>query len=307
MANINTFSESEKKILLELERILVNHRYNCSCKENISESNAMYMYRIKKALLKSKVEKKRLAVLNLVIESVNTKIAKGMLFKEIFEPLPAIIESTYKNYSKKKKDENKEEIKEEPKEKKESRVGKVCFLSDVVNQILEGLEGMSREELLSYEEEYTEYIKNITYNYGLPRANGEIIGSLNSGMIETTRKNLQKFLYEKCRVRLNSNVKLSEKMSDELLRYRVAALVYTSIMCSKRITKIKSDTNNRIDYKQYNGLKEDVRFLGKVVREKYINEYGLSPKEEIISNCLGGQLTIEGLMEERDHYTRKRD
>ena len=293
MQAADSFSANEKKLLLELEHILINHRYKCWTLENISTSNATYMYRIKKALLKSKVEQKRVEILRSTIASVNSKIARGMLFKEIFEPLPTIIEDMYRIYSKKTKIE------------KENQ--KAYFLSNIMEQILEKLEGVSRKDLLNYEVLYKNYIKDNVSKYDIPTANGEIIGSLNSGMIEYTRKNFQKFLYDNCRIKLNSNYKLSDKMSDELLKYRVAGLIYTNVMCSKRIAKIRPEMSNKVNYKQYNGLKEDVRFLGKVIREKYIDEYGLSPKEELINNFINGQLTIEGLMETRDHYTRKRD
>ena len=304
----NVFSETEKKLLLELEHILVNHRCRCSSMETINTSNAIYMYRIKKSLLKSKVEEKRIVVLRSIIISISSKIDRGMLFKETFEPLPTIIEDMYRNYSKKpktKENEKKEEKNMEKDKKQEKLEAKTDFVSTIIDQILEGLKGFSREELLKYEEEYTTYIKNITSNYDIKKAYGEIIGSLNTGMIENTRKNLQKLLYEKCRIKLNNSDKLSDKMSDELLKYRVAALIYTSVMCHKRTIKINGI--NTINYKQYNGLKEDVCFLGKVVREKYIEEYGVSPKDELIFNFIGGQLTIEGLMETRDYYTRKRD
>lgn len=311
MQTMDNFSYAEKKLLLELEQILVNYRYESSTLENINTSNATYMYRIKKALLKSKVEQKRITILNLTIASVNSKIARGMLFKEIFEPLPTIIEDMYRNYStnaKVKKENQKNEDKNSNNLNKQGKLeAKTCFLLNIINQILAELEGSSREELLNYESLYKDYIKINTYNYGVTKANGEIIGSLNSGMIECTRKNLQKFLYEECRIRLNSNDKLSDKMSDELLKYRVAALIYTNVMCSKRIAKIRPEMSNKVNYRQYNGLKEDIRFLGKVIREKYIDEYGLSPKEELINNFINGQLTIEGLMHTRDRYTRKRD
>ena len=108
------FSEIEKELLEELEYMLICHRHKCSSIETINTSSATYMYRIKKALLKSKVEEKRIAVLNIIINSVNKKISKGMLFKEIFEPLPAIISDELKKYSKRKQIEkdDKKNIKE---------------------------------------------------------------------------------------------------------------------------------------------------------------------------------------------------
>lgn len=306
-------SLNEKELLLELERILVNHRYKCANVEVINSSNSTYMYRIKKALQKSKSERKRIEVLNKVIYSINTKINRGMLFKEIFEPLPTIIIDELKNQSKNQsKNEstnnesvNNDQITTEDKEKK--RLAKIIFLSDVIDEILLRLENSDRKDLLKLEDEYKSYLKANTSKYNIVKASGEIIGSLNTGMIDSTRKNLEKTLYNGYRIKLRSTDKLSDKMSDELLKYRVAALIYTNIMCSKRIKKIIPSLDKKPNFKEYEGLKKDVFFLGNVVKEKYIDEYSISPKEEIIENSIGGQLTFEGLMTKRDAITRKRD
>ena len=307
-----SFSETEKKLLEELEYILVCHRHKCSSIETINTSSSTYMYRIKKALLKSKVEKKRIAVLNTIINSVNNKINKGMLFKEIFEPLPAIIADNLKKYSKSNpttKDSKKiakvVETMEDNKSKK--RLEKIEFINSTINQILNQLEGYEKAELQELESEYQDNIKNNTAGYNIPKANGAILGSLYCGMIENTRTNFTKLLYDNYRVKLKNDDKLSDKMSRELLKYRVAGLIYTNVMCSNRIQKINPNHNNRIDYKQYEGLKKDVLFLGNVIREKYINEYSISPKDELISNYIGGQIAFEELMPERNKIVRKRD
>ena len=313
MQNTNYTSTNEKELLLELEHILVNHRYKCSAIENISNSNSTYMYRIKKALNKSKVEEKRIAVLQTTIDSINSKIRKGMLFKEIFEPLPAIIEDELRNYSKNKIKDNKnaekaKEIKSmEDNHNKEKAADKAEYISDIIDEILAKLDGCTRRDLQNLESEYINNLKVNTSDYGIVRASGEIQGALNTGMIESTRKNFKKTLYDDYRITLKDSEKLSDRMSDELLAYRVAALIYTNTMCSKRITKIRSGFNNKINHNAYNGLKKDVHFLGRVVREKYIDEYSISPKDEMIENFIGGQISFEGLMEKRDEVIRKRD
>lgn len=308
----NNFSETEKKLLEELEYILVSHRYKCSSMEAINSSSSTYMYRIKKALLNSKVEQKRIAVLNTIINSVNNKIKKGMLFKEIFEPLPAIIVDELKKYSKSKQKskDNKEKVKKtEPvkDDKSNKRQEKINFMNNKIDEILKLLEGYDKKELQAIESEYYDNIWKSTSEFGIKDANKAILGSLYCGMIENTRKNFKNFLYDNYRAVLKDNDRISDRMSIELLRYRVAALIYTNVMCSKRIKKINPNHSSTGDYKQYNGLKKDVLFLGNVVREKYINEYSISPKEELTANYIGGQIAFEELMPERNEIIRKRD
>ena len=304
MDRLNEMTENE--LLLELEHILVNHRYNCSRFENIYHSNSTYIYRIKKALRKTKSEEKRKEVLRIIINSVNSKINRGMLFKEIFEPLPTIIESELKKTS------NKKATSEKPKEEKTAEErekeifeGKTKWLSDMVDQILEKLNGYTRKDLLDLENTYNYFIGVETANYGIKNAKAEIIGSLNIGMIECTKKNLEKALYEQCNIKANKSHKLSDKMSTELLKYRLAGLIYTDTMCRQRIVKIRPKVDSYINIRAYNGLKEDVRFLGEVIKEKYQDKYGISPKDEIIKNHINGQLTFPGLMEKRDEIIRK--
>ena len=39
-------------------------------------------------------------------------------------------------------------------------------------------------------------------------------------------------------------------------------------------------------------LKNDIYLLGKVIRLQYLNETGLTPKEELIENYVGDQITF---------------
>ena len=191
--------------------------------------------------------------------------------------------------------------------KEEKRIEKIKYISKIVDTILLDLNNLDRTELLKLESKYKDNIDNNTKNYGIPKAKGEILGSLYCGIIENTRKNFEKLLFDDYRIKLKSTDKLSDKMSDELLRYELAGLIYTDAMCKGRITKIRPNNNSNIEYKAYNSLKNDVLFLGKVVREKYQNNYSISPKEELIENYIGGQMTFEGLMSKRDKVVRKRN
>lgn len=308
MQNMNSISYVERELLLELEYILSKHRYECSSFENINTSNYTYMYRIKKALLKCTVEEKRVVVLQSIIKSVKNKIERGMGFKEIFEPLPTIISDSLKNYNKSKTVEEKDNKNTESNNKQNKVQAKTEFLVNIIKQIIPQLEGATKKELQALESEYNDYIMINTSDYGINNANVEILGALNTGIFESTKKNLEKSLYDDYRIKLKSTDKLSDKMSKDLLIYKVSALIYANVMCSKRITKIRPNINsNNINYQEYKGLKEDVRFLGKVVREKYMDDYGITPKDELIENYIGGQYSFEGLMKKRDAIVRRRD
>ncbi len=309
MQNFNDISIVEKRLLLELEYILSKHRYECSSFESIKTSNYTYMYRIKKALFKSQVEEKRIAVLQSALKSVKIKIARGMGFQEIFEPLPTIILDGLKNYNKSKTTEEKNHNEIESTNSKEKKLqAKTDFLLNILNEIITQLEGATKKELQALESEYNDYIKINTSDYGIPNTSVEILGSLNVGIFESTRKNLENSLYNDYRIKIKSTDKLSDKMSESLLLYKVSALIYTNVMCTKRVAKIRPNLDlDYINYQAYRGLKEDVRFLGTVVREKYMDDYGITPKHELIENYIGGQYSFEGLMKKRDAIVRKRD
>lgn len=302
---MQNFSVDEQQLFLLLEYIMVKHRYNCSSFESISTSNAIYLYRIKKALLKSKVEEKRIAVLRSIIEDVNERINRGMLFKEIFEPLPAIISDKLRNYRKGEFSKNKEAKKvEEGKsfldDYKSEEQKRVDFLTFKVDEICNRFTVFTRPELQNLETNFNELIRNSTSYYGVNHASVEILGNLYTGMIETTRKNFEKFLRENYGVVLNKNDRLSDQMSDELLLYKVVALYYTNVMCSKRLNKIRPDLDsNYINKDAYKVLTHDVYLLGNVVRTKYLNKFGISPKDELIENYVGGQLSFDDIIKQR--------
>lgn len=312
MKDIRDFTYEESELLSELQRILVKYRYICSNKENITTSNATYMYRIKSALLKTKVKDKRIAILRRTIEIVNYKINNGMLFKEIFEPLPTIISDNIRKYSKTKK-ENETFVQEPDNENerlesnRKKLIAKSQFLDKVMDDALNRVEGYSRRDLLKAQTDCYALLKINTMHYGISNACAEVLGALNVGLIGCTKKHFKMHLYNKFRIVVKQNENMSDRMSDELLKYRVAALLYINSMCDSRLSKIRPKLDKDINYKQYEGLKEDIRFFGKVVREKYIDNYGISPKDELIENFIGGQISFSGLMSERDVIIRKRD
>lgn len=302
MSNIVQISVTEKELYAELEYLMVIHRHNCSAVEIINTSNAVYLYRLKKALLKSTVEEKRIAVLKSIITSVNEKINRGLLFKEIFEPLPAIAADRLRNYRKSKSSENKKTDKSKEKyiDENYEKQKRIDYLNFIVDEICNKFKDLTKPELEELEIRLNKKIRDNTSYYGIDKANIEILGNLYTGMIESTRKNFEKLLREEYGILLNSNDRLSDKMSRELLLYRVAALYYTNVMTSKRIEKIKPDLDSDyINKEAYRFLNHDVYMLGKVTRIKYLNDYGITPKEELIENYAGSQLSINSVIKNR--------
>jgi hypothetical protein len=295
-------SVTEKELYAELEYIMVAHRYKCSKMEIINTPNSLYLYRIKKALLKSVVEEKRIVVLKNLIGVVKNKISNGYMFKEIFEPLPVIASDMLKAYRKGNKPiEPKSEEKDEYQEYLQRRFN---YLDGIVTMACEKYEPLTRVELENLEVKFHKSINDTALQYGIISAPKEIYGSFYTGMIENTRKNFEKYMCDEHSIVIKENERLSNQMSDRLLLYDVAGLHYINVMCKKRQEKIKPLLDVYPDKNAYEGLKNDIYLLGKVIRLQYLNETGLTPKEELIENYTGGQITMNEIIKKEKKRKR---
>ena len=290
MSNMSKMSVTEKELYAELEYLMVVHRHKCSVLENTTTSNSVYLYRVKKAMMKSVVEEKRIVVLKNLIGVVKNKISNGYMFKEIFEPLPVIASDMLKAYRKGDKPiEPKSEEKDEYQEYIQRRFN---YLDGIVTMACEKYEPLTRAELENLEVKFHKSINDTALHYGIINAPKELYGSFYTGMIESTRKNFEKYMCEEHGIVIKENERLSDQMSDRLLLYDVAGLHYINVMCKKRQEKIKPLLDVYPDKNAYEGLKNDIYLLGKVIRLQYLNETGLTPKEELIENYVGDQITF---------------
>lgn len=303
---MNEMEQREIVLKAELENILETYRRQRLGKENLPITTGQTMARITKALKTTSVSAKRVLVLEKLIRGTKNRINRGTSCYEILASLPAITYDRVHKYAKTSKRVILDELKREEELRPNTEyVSRTINGSELIEQLLEhfyeSFKDLDRRKLVQLEYNYNQLLKDNTRSFGITKAAGEILGCLNTGMYGKNKNLIIKELNEDYRLGVKANERFISQMSDELLRYRLAALYATSEICKKRQFLIKPYKNSSyVDQKAYNNLKRGIYAIGSVTREYYYKTHGIYPKDEIIDNYIGGQLTIEGLIPKRD-------
>lgn len=161
--------------------------------------------------------------------------------------------------------------------------------STKVEQLYKALYEAKREELILLENQYNTILKEKTEALGQKRARGEIIGSLNKGMYDSTREELSKAVKDNGIV-LKNDDRFISYMNNDLLKFRIIALrlsgVYIDKALEKHFEKTK-DASSLMSKNEYNKLREKIENLGNYIKIIYENNFNLFPRDEILINIFG--------------------
>ena len=171
-----------------------------------------------------------------------------------------------------------------------------------IDRTYEVFRDCDREELSALEEIYTNKIKESSKLLGSYKAYGEIIGSLNRGMYGTTKTNMIKELKE-AGAKDKDSKSFEDYLPDNLYRFRVIGLLCVSRECAHQIENYNPNTG--FNPYRYNFLRGKILHMGEALKEVYTDLYGVSPKQEIVSEILDTQQVIPGIFPEMDNYLTK--
>ncbi len=307
-------NENERKEIVlkaELEYILDAYRRQKLGLESIPITIGQTMARITKALKCTSVPEKRILVLEKLIRSTKIRVNNNVSCYEILASLPAIAYDKVHSYAKTSKKVLLEELKKEEEYRKNGydtprEVTGRELIEQLIDHFYDSFYSLDRKKLVQLEYNYSQLIKDATSYYGIPKASGEIVGCLNTGMYGKNKNLFIKELNEDYSLGVKKNEKFIPQMSDELLRYRLVALYTTYEICKKRQTLVRPNIDsNYIDKTAYDSLKKGIFTIGDVVKDYYYKNNGIYPKDEIIDNYIGGQLTIAGVLPKRDKFNSR--
>ncbi len=305
-------TEMERKEILlraELESVIDTYRRQRLDMEYIPIVTGQVMAYITKALKTTGVLEKRVLVLEKLIRGTKSRINRGVSCYEILASLPTITYDRLHSYSKVSKKVILEDLRKEEEFRQEEQSSNDISGTELIEQLIEhfyeSFKNLDRKRLIQLECKYNQLIKDSLSYMDSSKSFGEIIGCLNTGMYSKNKNLFIKELNEEYGLGVKHNERFIPQMSDELLRYRLVALFTTSEICKMRKDRIKPyGDNGFVDKKAYDSLKKGIYIIGDVTKEYYYKTHGLYPKDEIIDNYIGGQLTISGLIPKRDLRVR---
>lgn len=295
------YEKREKDLLLLLESKLDSHKKEKYYVEDKHASIKLTMDRVNTALNRTAVREKRVLILEELIRTVSFKIKNGVSNYEILNSLPAITYDKIRKYSKTSKESILKSL--EKYDSPENTKKDLSFekAKDYMNKIYEKFSNMDRKDLEKLEEKYTDDYKKIVSSFGYDKALGDLVGCLNFGMFGLYKKQLIEELNEKYRFKISSNYRLSDKMSDNLYKHRLTAFCAMVELCEMKKISIKKDNESRFNKYRYNDLRRLVFAVGQYAKNNYINETGMTPKDDLIDN-FSKQITIEGVFPELDDW-----
>lgn len=272
--------KTSKDLLKELLIILEDKKIYDSKFTNVRGNPSETIKQIQKTL--SKLEPaKQTEILTELILLVQNKIKKEILNgDEILFSLPTIAKDLKKGIIKPRLIQNNEPL--------EKRINST---EELISWTYDLLKDYNRQELEKYEESCNHILKSKTSIYGQPKASGQIVGDLNRGMYGSTREELIKFIKENG-IKISKDNRFINMMSTELLKYRVVGLYIASRYCEKieaRWMQNAKDSLSKVTLKDFEETREKTKKLGSIIKEKYQEENGITPREEILKNIYTGQ------------------
>lgn len=267
----------------ELYSLLENKSSSDGRVVSIHKSSGQVMDEINR-VIRNMSDSDKIDMLLALINIVKQEIGKNVLnCEEIFYSLPTIAKDFKRGNMKRMRELAGYEISERDNFEKDT--GKL------VSDLVDLLDGYSRDELINYESVCNNLLKDKASVFGMKDAGGKIIGELNRGMYGHTRDDIID-LYRNCGVKIGSGDRFIDKMSDDLLKYRIVGLYLASRYCDK----IRGSFENRMvfsdsypDKDTFEGMRSRTKELGIILRDKYCFNKGISPFGEITSNIFGDQ------------------
>lgn len=230
---------------------------------------------VRHLIAKEKDAIKRIIILKRLIKNVNAKINRGVYSNEIVMSMEGI---TY-------------DIKEKLNEDE-------VFTEKTIDKIegfYSGLNSYTRKELLELETYYNNRLKEKTSIFVESKARGQIIGDLNKGMYNHTKKEFAEEI-RKNGEKISNDDRFLLYMSDNLLKYRIIGLRMACAYCDKTQEKHFEKTNDltsKMTDKEYEKMRNKTKQLGTIIKKIYQGKFNITPYDEIFENVFDQMMIPE--------------